>query len=1088
VSQKLKVVAVAGVLTVLGFAAALQSTAQPAGKAKPVSDWIWLDGSARPNQTVYFRKEITLKHRIKSAKLYGTCDNQMTVYINGKEAIASDSWETPIFREVTDLLKTPGKGEEPIRNVIAVKAHNTEGPAGLVLRLVLEAPKKEAAVIGTDGSWRVSENVGKSWMTAGFDDSAWASAAVVGKLGGAPWVKITEASLTGGGGKFKTPTATPIELIKVKKDFKVELLYSVPKATQGSWVNMCVDPKGRVITSDQNGRLYRVTPPPPPLAKGGTGGGGGSAEDTKVEMLPVELGGAHGLLWAFDSLYVVVGDGKYPHGLWRVRSSQNDDNLDAKELLRSSGGGGEHGPHAVILGPDRKSLYVCCGNHTPLTKLAGGSVPRIWNEDFMLPRMWDASGHAVGIMAPGGHIYKVDPDGKNWEIVSIGYRNQFDAAFNKDGELFTYDSDMEWFINLPFYRPTRMMHAVPGSDFGWRSGSATKPVYYPDNLPSTIDIGPGSPTGVCFGYGAKFPAKYQEAFFGCDWSYGKLYAAHFKQEGASYVGEAEEFLNGSPLPLTDVVINPKDGAMYFTIGGRGTMSGLYRVTYVGKESTEPAKEGANLGVETRLEMRFDPNRLERLGITAEEANTEVARQRKEQTTAESLGDIVIKTVNNKRVHLRDIAAINAVVVDHAKQRALRKQLEAFYDKKDEGAVPAAWPHLSSEDRHLRWAARTALEFQDPAVWRDKALAETNPVALTGAIIGLARVGDKDQTAMLEALERVEFAKLTVPQQLDYLRAYQLVFSRTGAPSETWQQRVGKRLDKHYPSAAREVNAELSRLIAYLEVPGGVDKTLALLAKAPTQEEQIDFAMSLRIVKSGWTVKQREEYLDWFHKAANYRGGHSFHGFMRNIRDESIKNMSAVEVAALQSALQHVPQPSAPKFTFKERPFVQKWKVEELVPVVEQGLRDRNFDRGRNLFGETKCFACHRFNNEGGGTGPDLTQVVGRFGARDLLESIIEPSKVISDQYAAIDVFLTNGKKVSGRIVNLNGDNIQINTDMLDPNKLEGVNRSQIDTIAPSKISMMPEGLIDTLNRDEILDLVAYLYSRGDRTSKMYRKE
>jgi putative heme-binding domain-containing protein len=210
--------------------------------------------------------------------------------------------------------------------------------------------------------------------------------------------------------------------------------------------------------------------------------------------------------------------------------------------------------------------------------------------------------------------------------------------------------------------------------------------------------------------------------------------------------------------------------------------------------------------------------------------------------------------------------------------------------------------------------------------------------------------------------------------------------------------------------------------------------------------------------------------------------------MRNIRADAIKSMSDSERVALKSAIEHVPQPAAPKFTFKERPFVQKWKVDELVSVVENGLTNRNFERGRNLFGETKCFACHRFNNEGGGTGPDLTQVVGRFGARDLLESIIEPSKVISDQYAAIDVILNDGRRITGRIVNLNGDNIQINTDMLDPNKLTGVNRSNIDTITPSKISMMPEGLIDTLNRDEILDLVAYLYSRGDANNKMFRKE
>src|SRR5687767_7832589 len=96
---------------------------------------------------------------------------------------------------------------------------------------------------------------------------------------------------------------TPADQIKALKDFKVELLYTVPKAEQGSWVAMTVDPKGRLIVSDQYGKLYRVVvvhpidtgvavPSPPP------------------EISPIEasIGQAQGLLYAFDSLYVMVAN------------------------------------------------------------------------------------------------------------------------------------------------------------------------------------------------------------------------------------------------------------------------------------------------------------------------------------------------------------------------------------------------------------------------------------------------------------------------------------------------------------------------------------------------------------------------------------------------------------------------------------------------------------------------------------------------------------------------------------------------------------------------------------------------------------
>jgi putative heme-binding domain-containing protein len=1018
-------------LSIFGAIRFLALDAQTARARVPA--WIWL-GEARANQTVYFRGEIDVPFPIVSAKLYGTCDNQMTVFVNGKEVASSDEWETPVQRDVTAEFEGAKVGGQTVRNVVAVKAHNTDGPAGLVLKIVLQGPNKQTLTLATGANWRAIEQPKPGWQNVAFDDDAWPKANVVGNLGGAPWFKITEAALQGGAGKFKKPTATPIELIRVKKDFKVELLYTVPKATQGSWVSMTVDNKGRLICSDQYGKLYRITPPAI----------GGKAEDTKVEELPVALGEAHGLLWAFDSLYVVVNEGrKYqPRGLWRVTSSKNDDVLDKKELLRAIDGGGEHGPHAVLLGPDGQSLYVLHGNHTKPVNAEHTTVPRIWGEDFLTPRIWDPI-HAIGIMSPAGCIYKTDKDGKEWTLISIGYRNEYDAAFNRDGELFTFDSDMEWDMNLPWYRPTRICHAVPGSEFGWRGGTGKMYEYHPDNLPPVVNVGPGSPTGMVFGYGAKFPAKYQEALYCCDWSYGKLYACHLTPDGASYKGELEEFLNGSPLPLTDLVINPKDGAMYFAIGGRTTMSGLYRVTYVGKESTAEV------------------------------------------------------------THKPDVSPL----------REARHKLESYYGKKDQKAVDAAWPYLSHEDRFLRWAARTVLEFQDKSTWKEKALAEKNPIALTQAMIALARKFDirrgddqskytqamkdavlrvfqADQAPMLASLQRVDWSKLTDAQKIDYLRAYQLAFIRMGPPTDEWKERVGKRIDAWYPSKNREVNAELCKLVCFLEVPGGVAKTLALMAKAPSQEEQIEYALSLRQVASGWTIKQREEYLDFFHKAANYRGGNSFHGFLRNIRADAIKTFTAAEKTALKEAIASLPEPKTPKFTFKERPLVKKYTVDELVPVIEKGLTGRDFDKGRNLFGEMKCFVCHRFNNEGGGMGPDLTAISGRFGARDLIEKVIRPSKNISDQYAALVITTTDGKQIVGRLVNnfadKNGDVMVINTDMLDANKLVNVNRNLIDSIETSRISMMPEGLLDGLQREEILDLVAYLYSRGDRNHKMFR--
>jgi putative heme-binding domain-containing protein len=999
------------------------------GQDKSAPKWIWLDKNPKDNQTVYFRKVFDAPANLTAAKIAGTCDNEMTVYLDGKEVLKSSEWETPVSKDVLDILKS-SKG----KHVLAVQGLNTSGPAGLVLRLDLDARRGVSTSIVTNETWLVSEKADKNWQSPDFDDKSWKPAAVIANLGGGPWTGINDTTF-GKGAKLKTPTATPIDKIKVAKDFRVELLYSVPKATQGSWVNMCVDPKGRLITSDQYGGLYRITP----------SAIGGNADETKVEKLPIPLGGAHGLLYAFDSLYVMVNegvkhtlpDGKQvtpKHGLWRVRSKDGGETYGEPELLRELQAGGEHGAHAILLSPDGKSLYTIIGDAAKLTQVNSSRVPLIWGEDHLLPRMPDGNGFMKGVLAPGGYICKVDPDGKNWELISTGYRNEFDAAFNRQGELFTYDADMEWDFNTPWYRPTRVCLVTSGSEFGWRNGAGKWPPFYLDSLPAIYNVGPGSPTGMCFGYGAKFPAKYQDALFMCDWSYGKLYALHLTPDQSAYKAENEEFLNGTPLPLTDVVVNPKDGALYFTIGGRNTQSGLYRVTYVGKESTAEAKP--------------------------DDAGAEM--------------------------------------------RSLRHRIESFHGHKDPKAVAEVWPYLSHPDRFIRFAARVALEWQDPKLWQDRALEDNEHTAI-GALLALVRVSAADpfhrtkdtppvdealKHKIFRSLERISepagWADLNDEERLDLVRVFHVFFNRMGPPGDFEKPMIVTRLEAVYPTQNHWLNGELCALMVYLEAPKVVSKSLKLMREAPTQEEQIEYARSLRVLKKGWTPEQRKEYFSWFLKAANFRGGSSFGNFLKIIKDDATATLTAQEKAVLKPILEARPDPKLP-FTVKQRPFVKNWTLDELVPIVEKGLVKRDYDRGRSLFGETGCFGCHRFSNEGGAAGHDLTGLGGRFSTRDLLEKITNPSKSISDQYAAVKIETTDGKTVVGRIVNLHNDNLSIQTDMRDPNALVNVDRKKIETMEQSKVSMMPTGLLDVLKEDEILDLIAYLLSRGDRKNAMFQK-
>jgi putative heme-binding domain-containing protein len=1008
-----RVLAVSLSLSCLISSAFAQQTEKP---LQTTPHWIWL-GQPAAGQTVHFRKEFQVRGRIWAAKLFATGDDAITVYLDGQQVLDSQGWEKPAFKDVTALFPASRSNE---RHVLAVQGRNSKSAAGVLVKLVLDNRQKEAATIVTDSTWRASEKAESGWQQRDFEDRAWAPAVSVGKLGDKPWTAVDELALAAAA-KLKAPTATPISQLKIAKGFQVELLYSVPKDVEGSWVSMCTDPQGRLIVCDQYGGLFRVTPHPV-----------GQEGETKVEKINLDIGEAQGLLWAFDSLYVMVNTGgKYASGLYRVRDSNGDGELDQVTQLRALEGRGEHGPHAVLLAPDGQSLYVVCGNGTKMTQLDSSRVPRLWGEDHLLPRMPDGRGFMKDVMGPGGCIYHSDPDGKHWELVSTGYRNEYDAAFNRHGDLFTYDADMEWDFNTPWYRPTRVCQAVSGSEFGWRNGAGKMPPYYADSVPPTVEIGPGSPTGVCFGYGAKFPARYQEAFFICDWSYGKLYAVHLEPSGAAYTGKFEEFITGTPLPLTDLVVNPHDGAMYFAIGGRKVQSGLYRVTYAGSESTVPLKAAAPLN----------------------------------------------------ELHI------------------LRRRLEAFHGRQDAKALSVAWPHLSHADRFIRYAARVAVEHQDPTLWRDKALAETNPQAALEALLALVRAtsvcplhrkgtpGVADpvlKSNILASLERIDFARLGYTQKLEMLRIYAVLFNRMGPPEAATRDRTIARFDPHYPAAGRELNADLCQLLVYLQAPSAAAKSVALLQKAPTQEEQIEYARSLRMLTAGWTPALRETYFSWFLKAAGYKGGASFSLFVQNIKNDALARLTDEQKVALKPILDA--QPATTSVTVAPpRPFVKKWTMEELLPLVENGLTGRDFDRGRALFGAANCFACHRFDNEGGAMGPDLSGLAGRFNPRDLLESIVQPSKVISDQYAAVTIVTTDGRVINGRIVNLAGDTFKVNTNMLDPDAQTNIDRNLVEEMLPSKLSMMPEGLLDTLKRDEALDLFAYLLSRGDRNHPAFAK-
>ena len=160
---------------------------------------------------------------------------------------------------------------------------------------------------------------------------------------------------------------------------------------------------------------------------------------------------------------------------------------------------------------------------------------------------------------------------------------------------------------------------------------------------------------------------------------------------------------------------------------------------------------------------------------------------------------------------------------------------------------------------------------------------------------------------------------------------------------------------------------------------------------------------------GWTLDLRKTYFGFLSEARQKSGGASFQGFFNNIDKDAFDNATDTERLAIEATglrkpykAKELPKPIGPG---------QEWTTGELVQFCESEAQEGGEfqERPERCYAAARCVVCHRFGGDGGATGPDLTQVAGRFGVKDLVESIVEPSKVVSDQYRASIVLTDDGQ-------------------------------------------------------------------------------
>ena len=783
---------------------------------------------------------------------------------------------------------------------------------------------------------------------------------------------------------------------EVPEGFKVELVRSAG-ADEDSWIALAFDPQGRITLAREKRGLLRFDP------AAGT-----------MTVIDDTLKECRGLLYAHGALYAHANQSR---GLFRLRDADGDGAFEqVKEIVHTEGGFG-HGRNHLKLGPDGH-VWLACGNNVLLpSPLAPASPLKHSAWDQVLPNPWDGSMFDGTVEMPAGYILRVSPEGDDLRVHAGGLRNPLDLAFNRDGELFTFDADMERDVGASWYMPNRVLHLVSGADFGWRRGTGRLAAWQADTLPSVVDIGLASPTAVFFGYGARFPARYEEALFICDWSYGRILAVHLEEKGASYQGRQESFVSGRPLNVTDGAIGP-DGALWFLTGGRGTQSGLYRVTWQGEPPAPP---------------------------TAERKPTKAADLRR-----------------------------------------LRRELEAYHGGLERGQEAAALarvvPNLEHADRHIRWAARLALEQVPVPLWKTELVGRATGWRALMGCLALARVGEAgDQAAVQECLRTLPWRNLMDDQRLAALRALGVSLARHGDPGTDERARLLAWLEPLYPAGTRELNHELCRLLVRLGSAQVVAKSLPLLRAAQAGEDLLFYPLHLRYVREGWTLAQRRALFEALNRAEKLNGASTYFKAIQDTRSELAAALPPDQAESL-AALIHPPKPVAlsphalPGHTFRE------WKLEDLEKRLGEVGRGRSFASGRDAAIRGQCVFCHRVSNDAtlpaGVYGPELVQVSARFGRRDLLDHILNPSKVIDEKYRFLTVTRADGGTVTGALEAEDDERLVLRPNPLAPETVE-IGLSSIRKREEAVASPMPAGLLNSLRAEQILDLLAFLEAGGD---------
>jgi putative membrane-bound dehydrogenase-like protein len=837
---------------------------------------------------------------------------------------------------------------------------------------------------------------------------------------------------------------------------------------------LTIDPKGRVIVS---GRGYiRIL----------VDDDGDGKADRAIDFADSPKDGAMGLCWEGDALYV-TGDG----GLRKFVDRDGDGKADGpSELIRAMKTGGEHTSHAIQRGPDGW-LYVLCGNMTGIDQRYA-TTPTSPIKDPV-----------------AGCVLRFSPDFKDCEIVAHGFRNAYCMDFNLDGELFTFDSDNERCVSLPWYEPTRFYHVIPGRHYGWlapqRATFWRMPPYFPDVTAPIATLRRGSPTGVVCYRHAQFPKEYRGGFFLGDWTFGKIYFAPLERKGATYTSQPKVFLESvgdNGFAPTGLAVHPITGDLFVSIGGRGTRGAVYRIRYPKGMTTDLAAEATKMKTTTPKQatsppardprdvrvISVPPNRLDPMDWirmwqlldggdigapnargTVWEGYTPRNPPKKRASPPvwpqwHPMGDR-----DQNREILRLLAMLEAEAPEQLPERWTKNS-----DPIDNIHELIVWARCTNKDRATRQVAAALLDLDRKITQRNMNRDTHWPLRIAELYAGLAEKDPKLHAAMIAHPDFGRPDHALFAQAKDYNRAKAAAIF----------------LAKIKSDGAFPINAAILQLLDALPAEtvspivrplwnkaGYDDAVVTLLARKPEDQDRAKFVQSL----SSPQLSVVEESLKALEQLPLERDGQEALGLLRawkQVPEQSKDVRAAVRRRLLQIAdapadsdenswtawfARHYPGLSA-RLANPDGVDIAAWEKR----FARLDLSKGDAARGQAVFVKASCAACHSGNQA---IGPDLKGVTKRFSRQDLFAAIVLPSKDVPARYQTTQVETRDGKVYQGVVIYDAVDSLILQTGAATTIRMPG---SEVAGRRLVPRSLMPAGLLDPLTDIEIADLYTYL--------------